>query len=191
MNSGRGMRLRRSARRRELTWPQSTTSAHRCQFHQHFTRSFFVQKCFAKLFSNYSFALLPFSKIMLAQKLLVKCYWNWLQVSISSTFYAHILSPYFGTKKLQSQIKVEKSCSICFLTKNTWTKCWWNWLQLYLYNAIQANDGWIGLSNTKVMRARVKNSQNFSRKILKNFGILGLKILKFLRLKINFWSRYP
>jgi hypothetical protein len=29
----------------------------RCQFHQHFTSSFFVQKCFAQLFSTYKLSL--------------------------------------------------------------------------------------------------------------------------------------
>ncbi len=29
----------------------------RCQFHQHFTQAFFVQKCFAQLFSSYILAL--------------------------------------------------------------------------------------------------------------------------------------
>jgi len=47
----------------------------------------------------------------------MKLCWNMLQVTISSTFYARIWHPYFGAKKLQSQMKVEKSCSICFRTK--------------------------------------------------------------------------
>jgi len=34
-----------------------TSSDNRCQFHKHFTQNFFVQKCFAQLFSNYSLAL--------------------------------------------------------------------------------------------------------------------------------------
>jgi len=45
-----------------------------CQFHQHFMTSFFVQKCFAQLFSSW---LCHF----LAQKMLEKCWWNWLQAS--------------------------------------------------------------------------------------------------------------
>jgi len=60
---------------------------HWCQFHQHFTCAFFVQKCFAQLFSNYSLALYFFGTKISAQKLLVKCWWHWHQVSISSTFY--------------------------------------------------------------------------------------------------------
>jgi len=33
---------------------------------------------------------------------------------------------YFVTKNLQSQTLLEKSCSICFCTKNVRVKCWWN-----------------------------------------------------------------
>jgi len=40
---------------------------------------FFVQKCFAKLFSNYSMAWHFFDEMIFAQKLLVKCWCNWLQ----------------------------------------------------------------------------------------------------------------
>jgi len=47
--------------------------------HQHFTRNFFVRKCFAQLISYYSLALWPFVKRISAQKLLVKCWWNWLK----------------------------------------------------------------------------------------------------------------
>ncbi len=66
----------------------------RCQFHQHFTWDFLVQKCLAHLFYIYSSALWLFGERIPAQKLLVKCRWNWLQVSISSTFYKII----FGIK---------------------------------------------------------------------------------------------
>jgi len=44
-----------------------------CQFHQHFMCAFFVQKCFAQLFSYYSLSLNFIGKLILAQKLLVKC----------------------------------------------------------------------------------------------------------------------
>ena len=46
-----------------------------CQFHQHFMCVFFVRKCFAQLFCTYG---LGFGETKLAQKLLVKCWWNWL-----------------------------------------------------------------------------------------------------------------
>ena len=39
----------------------------RCQFHQHFKSSFFVQKCFSKLFSNYSLVLNFFGERITAQ----------------------------------------------------------------------------------------------------------------------------
>jgi len=48
----------------------------RCQFHQHFTSSFFVQDSFAQLFSTNSLALKFFAKIILAKKLLIKCWSN-------------------------------------------------------------------------------------------------------------------
>jgi len=66
------------------TWSAATSGAPavptmRCQFHQHFKYTFFVQKCFAQICSNYSTALQFFGKRILAQKLLVKYWWNWLQ----------------------------------------------------------------------------------------------------------------
>jgi len=62
-----------------------------CKFLQHFTRNFFTWKCFSKLFFSYSLALQFFGAKILAQKLLVKCWWNWLLGLISSTFYALLL----------------------------------------------------------------------------------------------------
>ena len=47
------------------------------QFHQYFMTGFFVQKCFEQLFCTYSSALYSFGKRILAQKLLIKCWWNW------------------------------------------------------------------------------------------------------------------
>ena len=49
----------------------------RCQFHQHFTSIFFVQKSFEHLFCTYILGLYSFGARKLAQKLLVKCWWNW------------------------------------------------------------------------------------------------------------------
>ncbi len=66
------------------TWSQrcgSSVLSTRCQFHQHFPCNFFVWKCFAQLFPNYSSALWLFSKRISAQKLLVKCWWNWLKLA--------------------------------------------------------------------------------------------------------------
>jgi len=45
-----------------------------------FTSRFFVPKCFAQLFSNISlFLRLHFGKIKSVQKLVVKCWWFWLE----------------------------------------------------------------------------------------------------------------
>jgi len=68
----------------------------RSKFYQHFTSAFFTRKCFAQLFSNYSLALWLFGKRISVKKLLVTCWWNWLQVSIPSTFYEKL----FYTKVL-------------------------------------------------------------------------------------------
>ncbi len=50
-------------------------------------------------------------------------------------FHQHFMSAFFAnifaSKKLQSQMLLEKSCSICFCTKNAGVKCWWNWLLNY------------------------------------------------------------
>ncbi len=82
-----------------VRWPPTTKSYEigkrlkqfRCQLHQHFIRAFFVWKCFAKLLSNYNVAWKFFGKRISAQKLVAKCWWNWLQGSISSTFYEELL----------------------------------------------------------------------------------------------------
>jgi len=48
------------------------------------------------------------------------------KASISSTFYACFFHQYFGDKNLQSQMNPEKSCSVCFRTKDARVKRWWN-----------------------------------------------------------------
>jgi len=59
------------------------TSESRCQFHQRFTRKFFVRispqslNITRKSCQNY----------ICTKNSRIKCWWNWLQVSISSTFY--------------------------------------------------------------------------------------------------------
>ncbi len=62
--------------------------------------TFFVQKCFAQFFSNYSLAWWLFGKRKSAQKLLVKCWWNWLMVDkiiifdpMSQNFYSFPWNP--------------------------------------------------------------------------------------------------
>ncbi len=59
----------------------------------------------------------------------IECWWNWRQESISSAFYMFIFCTKFWCQKLQSQMSLELSCSICFHTKNACVKCWWNWHQ--------------------------------------------------------------
>ena len=51
----------------------------RCQFHQHLTSSFFVQKSLEQLFWTNIVGLYFFGVRKLTQKLLVKCWWNWLK----------------------------------------------------------------------------------------------------------------
>jgi len=53
-----------------------------CQFHQYFEGTFFIQKCLAKLFSNYSLAFKKFGNRILSKKLFIKCWWNWLLVKL-------------------------------------------------------------------------------------------------------------
>ncbi len=52
----------------------------RCKFHHCFTHSFFDWKSFAQLISSCVLALYFFGAKVLSLKLLVKCWWNWLQV---------------------------------------------------------------------------------------------------------------
>ena len=64
-------------------------SLSRCQFHQHFMSSFFIQKSFEQFFCTYILGLYFFGKRKLAQKLCVTCWWNWLQgfVKIYTQFF--------------------------------------------------------------------------------------------------------
>jgi hypothetical protein len=59
----------------------ATKTWSRCQFQQHFTQAFFIWKCFVLLFSNCTLTLWNFVERVSAQKLLIKCWWNWLQRS--------------------------------------------------------------------------------------------------------------
>jgi len=61
-----------------ITILNTVKNAARNRFHQHFTRNFFEQKCFAQIVSTYILALKFFGKRISAQKLLVKCWWNLL-----------------------------------------------------------------------------------------------------------------
>ncbi len=71
------------------------------QFHQHFTSSFFEWKCFEKLFSNYAqCGFVIFSKIILVQKMLVKCWWSWLKVNFSNICLQNEMWHFCGTRFL-------------------------------------------------------------------------------------------
>ncbi len=50
------------------------------QFHQYFMSSFFKQKFFVQLLYAYNLRSYFFGKRILAQKLLIKCWWNWHQL---------------------------------------------------------------------------------------------------------------
>jgi len=80
----------------------------RCQFHQHFTHAFFVQKCLEQLFSSYILALAKIQK-KLSKNALVKCWWNWRQGE--PDFFAHWLN--FG-EKLHFLLFEERLCSHAF-----------------------------------------------------------------------------
>jgi len=89
---------------------------------------FFIRKCFLPLFSNYCLAWKIFGERISAQKLFVKCCWNWRQLSISTAFYEKIFVQTdfhsFSVLKLMLVIfgvrKLSESCS--------WTlNCYWNW----------------------------------------------------------------
>jgi len=54
-----------------------TLSTFRCQFHQHFTHAFFVQKCFTQLFSTYIKLDKSCQKDFCMKNAFVKHWWNW------------------------------------------------------------------------------------------------------------------
>jgi len=54
----------------------------RCQFHQHFTRTFFVRMCLAQLFSSNVLALAKVQNHFCTKNARVKCWWNWPQLSL-------------------------------------------------------------------------------------------------------------
>jgi len=68
-----------------------TASDNRCQIHQHFISSFFVWKCFVLLFSSNVLAPEFLAQNFHTKYARIKCWWNWRQVSISSTFSKQLL----------------------------------------------------------------------------------------------------
>jgi len=89
----------------------------RCQFHLHFTCAFFVQKCFAQLFSTYILALKFSGKRISAQKLVVKCWWNWLQAiqrregESEEVHSKRVMGADAGYKLMSKQFHVKKSAA--------------------------------------------------------------------------------
>ena len=61
-------------------FPYSTcpNSTFWCQFHQYFTSSICLQKCFAQLYCAYNLGLYFFFERKSVQKQLEKCWWSWL-----------------------------------------------------------------------------------------------------------------
>ncbi len=56
-----------------MTWSNQNW----CQFHQHFTRVFFVQKFCAKFFCTYILGLIFFRRKNISANAHIKCWWNW------------------------------------------------------------------------------------------------------------------
>ncbi len=68
-------------------WPvKQSWMTNRCQSHQHFTRNFFIRKFCPKLFCTYILGLNFFWRKNICANALIKCWWNWPQVSISPPF---------------------------------------------------------------------------------------------------------
>jgi len=61
---------------------QQTNFLSWCQFYWHFTRAFFVQKCFMQLFSTYVLALAKVQKHFRMKNVRVNRWWNWPLVLI-------------------------------------------------------------------------------------------------------------
>jgi len=90
----------------------------RCRFCQHFKRNFFIQKCFAQLFSNYSLALNFSGKRILGQKLHVNVY----EIDFRSEKFTKIF--FFFVQKIFTQIYCTNSLCLQFLSP------WFKWLFL-------------------------------------------------------------
>ncbi len=65
----------------ERKWEKYDKVGSRGQFHQCYTRSFYIPKLRAQLFCAYVLGLYFTSVSLLAQKLCVECWWNWPKVS--------------------------------------------------------------------------------------------------------------
>jgi len=79
------------------------------------------------------------------------------------TFNVRVFCRYFGTKSLQSQMLLEKSCSICFRMKNVHVKSWWNCnyksiSQFQQHSTNSFCDNFLLLNNLQTHTVRTKNT---------------------------------
>jgi len=96
----------------------------RCQFHQRFTHSFC--SCRSKMCPKDSPVISVFLRFwdLSTQKLLIECWWNWPQESISSTFFVQkFFVQYFSNFSLLWIFLGGRITAQQLLIK-----CWWNWL---------------------------------------------------------------
>ena len=88
---------------------------------------FFVRKCFAQFFLKYSLDLYFFGKIILAHKLLVKYWWNWLYDNATPTKIFSLGYDYCNAVK--SGLLNLCIFSVFFVNKQD--KQPWQWIQHY------------------------------------------------------------
>jgi len=92
--------------------------------------SFFTQ-LFCATFLNLKFVLIiSFNERIPAQKMLLKCLWNWHQVSISSTFYVSIFCTKVLCKYFSITVQLCDFFGARILAQKLLLKCWWNWLRV-------------------------------------------------------------
>ncbi len=169
------------------------------QFHQHFKSSFFLQKYFSHLVCATICGLLFFCKRKLVQKLLIKCWWTWLQVSISLTFYNQL----FSTKLFCAAYMCLHLWFVTFLMKKIGTKAARKMLVKFACGSSKSlnvkSSSWSSQTTTtkkkksstqswtvKPRHLLGQDSQNFLRQIWKTFVTFSLKIST----ETNFWNRY-
>ncbi len=88
------------------------------------SRAAFLYKSVFQCFSLVTVGLCNFfGKRNLVQKLIVKCWWNWLQ---------QFLRQYSFPKNYKAKLLEEKCCTKHFRTKKLLITCWWNWLHFTL-----------------------------------------------------------
>jgi len=103
-------------------------------------RKHFLYKSASHSFSLITVRIFIFGAKILAQNASVKCWWNWHQVSISSTLYARIFRTNVFLAAFYVHTYVEKSCRKDNVrTKNSYVKCWWNWRLFYFVYYFEAS----------------------------------------------------